>query len=94
MGVLDAAMDLDLAHELLLGTTLRQTALLNNLGSVHKLCLSIYEFEALREATLPEELALHVAADPDLSTLLLELLLDNDLRGGGRRALVLALLAR
>jgi hypothetical protein len=76
--MLDTPVNLDLAHQLLLGATLGQTALLNNLGSVQKFRLGIDEFETFGEATLAKEFALDVAADPDFTVLLLKFLLDDD----------------
>ena len=92
MGMLDAPVDLDLTHELLLGATLRQAALLNDFGCVHELGLGIDEFEALRETTFAKELAFQVAPDADFAVLLLELFLDDDLGRGGGRSCVLVLL--
>ena len=73
--MLDTSVNLDLAHQLLLGATLSQTTLLNDLGSVHKFRLGIDEFETFGKASLAKEFALEVAADPDFSVLLLKFLL-------------------
>lgn len=51
VGVLDAPVDLDLAHELLLGTALCKAGLLDDLGCMYVLCLGIYEFPTLGEAS-------------------------------------------
>jgi len=88
--MLDTPMNLDLTHQLLLGTTLSQTALLNNLGRVHKFRLGIDEFETFGEASLAKEFSLEVAADPDFSVLLLKFLLHDDRCCGGRLAWHLA----
>ena len=73
--VFDAAVNLYLAHQFLLGTTLGQTRLLDDLGRVDEGGIGIDEFVTLREATLPKKLAFEVATDSNLATLLLELFL-------------------
>lgn len=55
-------MDLDLAHQLLLGTRSLEGALVDDLGSRDGLSFTLNELVALGEATLAEELALHVLA--------------------------------
>ena len=73
--VFDAAVNLYLAHQFLLGSTLGQTGLLDDLGRVDEGSVGIDEFVALREATLSKKLAFEVATDSDLAALLLELFL-------------------
>ena len=73
--VFDAAVNLYLAHQFLLGTTLGQTRLLDDLGRVDEGGIGIDEFVALRKATLSKKLAFEVATDSDLAALLLELFL-------------------
>ena len=73
--VFDAAVNLYLAHQFLLGSTLGQTRLLDDLGRVDEGGVGIDEFVALREATLPKKLAFEVATDSNLAALLLELFL-------------------
>ena len=73
--VFDAAVNLYLAHQFLLGSTLGQTGLLDDLGRVDEGGVGIDEFVALRKATLPKKLAFEVATDSNLAALLLELFL-------------------
>ena len=65
--MLDRAMDLDLAHQLLLGAALRETRLEDHLGGGHGASLLAREFVALGETSLPEKLALEIAADLSLA---------------------------
>ena len=67
-GMLNAAVDLDLTHELLLSPTLRQRRLLYYLRGMEKVGVSIDELKALRETTFAQELSLNVASDSDLAT--------------------------
>jgi len=83
IGVLDTPVDLDLTHELLLGTTLRQARLINKLGCVHESSLGINEFVNLCETTFSKELAFDVLADANFSIFLLEFFFDEVLAGGG-----------
>ena len=92
--VLDTAMDLDLAHELLLGSTLGQRRLLDDLGGVDEVGVCVDEFEALSEAAFPQELALDVAPDADVPALLLEFLLNQRLLLCRRLTCLLTVLAR
>ena len=73
--VFDAAVNLYLAHQFLLGSTLGQTGLLDDLGRVDEGGVGIDELVALRKATLSKKLAFEVATDSDLAALLLELFL-------------------
>lgn len=67
-GMLNAAVDLDLTHELLLSPTLRQRRLLYYLRGMEKVGVSIDELKALGETTFAQELSLNVASDSDLAT--------------------------
>ena len=79
--MLDTPMNLDLAHELLLRPTLGQAGLLDDFGRVDEARVGIYEFIALGEASLAEELALDVASDTDFSiSILLEFFFNYLLR--------------
>ena len=57
VGVLNTAMNLDLAHQLLLRSTLGQAGLLDDFGRMYEACVGIYELVALGEATLSKEAA-------------------------------------
>ena len=72
MVMLDAPMDLDLAHELLLGAAFRQAGLLDDFGRVDECGIGINEFVAFCEATLAEELALNVSPNANLSAVFLK----------------------
>lgn len=63
MLVLDAPMDLDLAHQLLLGPTLGQRRLLDDLRRVDVVCLGVDELPALGEPALAKELPFDVFSD-------------------------------
>ena len=65
--LVERAMDLDLRHELLLGTSLGQCALHDDLGRADSLVLQVGELKAASEATLTQELALEVLLDADLT---------------------------
>ena len=85
--MLDGAVNLDLTHELLFGTTLCQTGLLYDFRCMGELGLGIDEFEALRKATLAEELSFEIHAFTECTILLLKLFFDESLlrtRGGMR----------
>ena len=85
IAMLDAAMNLNLTHELLFGSALRQTALLNNLSCVNETRIGIYELVALGEAALAQEFALNVPSDTNLArAVLFEFLLHDGLRGAPR----------
>ena len=63
IAMLDAPVDLDLAHKLLFGATLSQARLLNHFRRMHKTGVGINEFVAFCESTLAEELAFNVSSD-------------------------------
>ena len=65
--VLDTSVNLDLAHELLFGSTLGQARLLNNLRCVNKRCLGINEFVAFCKSSLAEKLAFDISSDANLA---------------------------
>ena len=75
--VMERSMDLDLGHELLLGTSLGERRLLNDFCSRNSLVLQVRELKASGEATLSEELALQIALDADLAVVLDDLLFDD-----------------
>ena len=77
--MLDTAMNLDLTHQLLLGTTLGQAGLLDDLGGVYESGVSIDEFVTFSEASFPKELAFKVSTDTDFSTFFLKFLLNDGL---------------
>jgi len=77
--VLDTSVDFDFTHELLLCAALGQRRLLDNLGSMNEVGLSIDEFEALRKATFAQKFSFEVPPDSKFAVLLLELLLDDGL---------------
>lgn len=75
--VMERSVDLDLGHELLLGTSLGKRRLRNDFCSRNSLVFQVRELKASGEATLSEELALQVALDADLAVVLDDLLFDN-----------------
>ena len=85
VGMLDASMNLDLAHKLLLGATFRQAGLLDDLGCMDETCIGIDEFVAFCEATLTKELALDVSSNANLSAIFLEFFFNYGLGRGGTR---------
>lgn len=60
-------MNLDFGHELLLGASLGECALHDDLGGTDTLILEVCELEAASETSLSEELALQVLLDADLA---------------------------
>ena len=81
MVVVKTAMDLDLGHELLLGTGLCQRSLCNDLGGRHSLSLKVCEFITLSETSLAEELTAKVFLDTDVTVELDNFLFNNNLGG-------------
>ena len=77
--MLDTAMNLNLTHQLLLGTTLGQAGLLDDLGGVYESGVSIDEFVTFSEASFPKKLAFKVPTDTDFSTFFLKFLLNDGL---------------
>ena len=80
MRMLDSSMNLDLTHQLLFCSALGQTGLLNDLGCMDELGLSVDEFVAFGEASLAKVLALDVSFDAYFTIGLFEFLLDDCLR--------------
>jgi hypothetical protein len=79
--VVKTAMDLDLGHELLLGTRLCQRSLCNDLGGRHSLSLKVCEFIALSETSLAKELTTKIFLDTDVTVELDDFLFNNNLGG-------------
>ena len=70
-------MDLDLGHELLLGTSLGERRLLDYFRSINFLVLQVCKLKTSGKATFSEELSLQIAFDADL-TVVLDDLFFND----------------
>ena len=77
--VLDTSVDLDLTHEFLLGSTLCQTALLDDFGRMHECSLRIDKLEALGKASFAEEFSFQVPSDADFTIRLFELFFNHGL---------------
>ena len=77
--LMKGSVNFDLRHQLLLGTSLSQGGLHNNLGSRNSLVLEVSELEAASETSLSEELALQVLLDADFAVVLDDFLLDDSL---------------
>ena len=77
--VVKRSMDLDLRHELLLGTSLGERGLRDDLGCRNSLVFQVRELKASGKASLSEEFALEVALDADFSVVLDDFLFDNGL---------------
>lgn len=75
-------MDLDLAHQLLLGSTLLKGCFGDDLGRVNLLSVAFYELVALGKASFAEEPAFDVLPVADLAIGMLDLLLDNGRAAG------------
>ena len=78
VGMLDATVDFDFTHELLLRSTLRQARLLDDFRSMNEARVSIYELVTLGEASLAKKLALDIAPYSNLPTAILFEFLFND----------------
>jgi len=63
MLVVDGPVNLDLAHELLLGPALGKRGLFDDFGRLDGLAFLVLEFVALGEASLAQELALDISAN-------------------------------
>jgi hypothetical protein len=70
VAMLDTAVNLDLAHELLLGAALCQARLLNHFRGMHKTGVGINEFVAFCKSALAKELAFDVSSDAYLAVFL------------------------
>lgn len=77
--VMEGAMNLDLGHELLLGATLCEGALLDDFGGLDLLVVQVSELVTLGESALAQELALEVLLDADVSVKLDYLFFDDSL---------------
>ena len=87
VGMLDATVNFDFTHELLLRSTLRQARLLDDFRSMNEARVSIYELVTLGEASLAKELALNIAPYSNLPTaILFEFLFNDRLRRRARLA--------
>jgi hypothetical protein len=77
--LVQATMDLDLGHELLLGAWLGEWGLRDHLGSWNSLSFQVRELVALSETTLSKEFASKIFFDADVSIELYNLFFDNNL---------------
>ena len=74
--VLQTPVDFDFAHQLLLGSALRQRRLLHNFAGVDVLRLVTHELITLGEPSLAQEFAFSVSSNLDGAIGVLDLLLD------------------
>ena len=72
--VLDGPMNFDLTHQLLLCSALREARLLDNLGCMHELSLTVDELVALGKASLAKIFSFYVPFDSNLVVRLFEFL--------------------
>ena len=79
MVVVQAAVDLDLRHQLLLGSRLCKGCLCNDLGGRNSLSLKISELIALGKTSFAKEFASEILLDADITVELDYLFLNNDL---------------
>lgn len=77
--VMEAAVDLNLTHELLLSSRLGQRGLSDDFSGRDSLGLKVSELVALGETSFSEELAPQVLFDADVAVEFDDLLLDDDL---------------
>jgi hypothetical protein len=77
--LVQATMDLDLRHELLLGTWLRERGLRDHLSRWNSLSFKVSELVALSETSLSKEFASKIFLDADISIELDYLFFNNDL---------------
>lgn len=75
--MLDTPVDLDLTHELLLGSALGERGFLDDFCRVHEHRLRIDELETLCEAAFAQEFTFKVPSDADFAVLLFKFLFDN-----------------
>ena len=92
MVVLDRPVNLDLTHQLLLGSALSQTRFLDDLGSVDELRLTVDELIAFGKASLAKIFALDVPLNSNLAIRLFEFLFNDLLLLIDSASLVLRLL--
>lgn len=77
VGVLDGAVDLDLAHELLLGSGLRKAGFDYDLARTEDVRFLVHHFVATSETSLAQELALSILPNEGLSIMFNDLFLDD-----------------
>lgn len=77
IAMLHRTMDLDLTHQLLLGSAALEGRLLNNLGSRDGLRVTLDELIALRESTLTKEFTFDVLTVGDLAIRMLNSFFDD-----------------
>ena len=77
--LVERSVNLDLRHELLLGSSLRESRFGNDFGRRDSFIFEVGELEAASETSLTEELALQVLLDADLSIVLDDFLFDDGL---------------
>ena len=65
--LVQTSVNLDLRHELLLGTSLGQGRLKDDLGRRYSLVLQISELEAASESSLTKELTLEISLNANFS---------------------------
>ncbi len=73
----DRAVDLYLAHQLLLRPALRQRCLLNYFRCSHCFCFLTHKLKALSKSSFTEEFSFDVSADLNVAIVLHDLFLDN-----------------
>lgn len=78
--VVQTSVDLNLTHQLLFGSRLRECRFVDDLGGAHSLVLQVHELKAAGETSLSEEFALQVTLDANLAVVLDDLLVDEGLR--------------
>ena len=83
--VVQTAMNFDLRHELLLGTTFGEGRLHDDFGGLDFLVFEVRELKALGKASLSEELAFEVLLDADVAIELDDLFFDDRSRFLSRR---------
>lgn len=79
MVLVERAMDLDLGHELLLGTSFGQCALHDDLGCADSLVLQVRELKAASEATFTQKLALEILLNAYLAVVFYDFFLNDGL---------------
>jgi len=67
VSMMQRSVDLDLTHQLLLGSRLCQSSLVDDLSSRESLCLLVVEFVAFSEPSFSKELSLGVLFDGDVT---------------------------
>ena len=77
--LVQGSVNLDLTHQLLLGSSLGQSGLHNDFGGRDTLVFEVGELETAGETTFTEELALEVLLDADFAVVLDDFLFDDRL---------------